>query len=121
MHTATNALQPLYTDPWLLAARNAKLLGFTYSGGKMKLANDIRPYMPSQGGIYCEPFAGLAALYWKMALTSEYDQWRLNDLRTSPFFRALLTHGHTVEVPARSHEEFLRQKAAFQLGDPAAG
>jgi site-specific DNA-adenine methylase len=86
----------------------------------MKLADYIRSYMPLQGGVYCEPFAGFAALYWKMALTSEYEQWRLNDLRTSAFFSTLITHGHTVEVPARNHEEFLRQKAAFQMGDPAA-
>ena len=86
----------------------------------MRLAKYIQPFVPSHGSTYCEPFAGLAALYWKMALTSEYDQWRLNDTRTSPFFRTLLTHGQTVEVPARSHEEFQRQKAAFQLGDPAA-
>lgn len=121
MHKASDTLQPqIYQDPWLLAAHNNKSLGFTYPGAKIRLAKYIRPFMPSQGGTYCEPFAGLAALYWKMALTSEYDQWRLNDLRTSPFFRALLTHGHKVEVPIRSHEEFLRQKAAFQLGDATA-
>src|SRR6202035_1516746 len=80
----------------------------------------IQPFMPQRGGIYCEPFAGLAALYWKMALNSNYEQWRLNDIRTHSFFRALLTHGHEVEVPPRSHEEFVRQKAAFALGDPAA-
>jgi len=28
-------------DPWLLAARNASLLGFTYSGAKNRLAKDI--------------------------------------------------------------------------------
>ena len=55
-----------------------------------------------------------------MALTADYEQWRLNDIRTHPFFRALFTHGNLVEVPARSHEEFIRQKAAFALGDPAA-
>jgi site-specific DNA-adenine methylase len=76
--------------------------------------------MPQQGGIYCEPFAGLAALYWRMATTSDYEKWRLNDIRTHPFFRALATHGNTVRVPVRSHEEFRRQKAAFALGDPKA-
>ena len=51
-------------------------------------------------------------------MTANYDHWRLNDLRTHPFFRALATHDCTVEVPARSHEEFERQKAAFKQGDP---
>lgn len=120
MHEEANTLQHLYNDPWLLAARNAKLLGFTYSGGKMKLAHYIQPHMPPSGGIYCEPFAGLGNLYWKMALTSEYEKYRLNDIRTHIFFRALATHGHKVDVPARSREEFLRRKAAFALGDPAA-
>ena len=41
--------------------------------------------MPQTGRIYCEPFAGLAALYWKMALTADYEQWRLNDLRNVPY------------------------------------
>lgn len=120
MHPATNTSQRLYPDPWLLAARHISRLGFTYPGGKMNLAKQIEPYMPHSGRVYCEPFAGLAALYWRMALTADYEQWRLNDIRTQPFFRALITHGNTVEVPARTHEEFMRQKAAFALGDPAA-
>jgi hypothetical protein len=41
MHTATNTSQHLSADHWLLAARNASLLGFTYSGAKNKLAKDI--------------------------------------------------------------------------------
>jgi hypothetical protein len=32
MDKASNTSQHLYSDPWLLAARNASLLGFTYSG-----------------------------------------------------------------------------------------
>ena len=120
MHTACNTSSQIFHDPWLLAARNASLLGFTYSGAKYRLAKYIVPHMPQRGRIYCEPFAGLAALYWKMALASEYEQWRLNDIRTAPFFRALSTHGNVVEVPARGHDEFQRQKAAFGLGDPGA-
>jgi site-specific DNA-adenine methylase len=120
MREEANTSEQTYSDPWLLAARNEKLLGFTYSGGKLRLADYIRPYMPSHGHIYCEPFAGLGALFWKMALSSEYKAWRLNDIRTHIFFRALATHGHIVTVPARSHDEFVRQKASFTLGDPAA-
>jgi site-specific DNA-adenine methylase len=120
MHKASNTSQHLSSDPWLLAARTASLLGFTYSGAKNRLAKHILPQMPQQGRIYCEPFVGLGALYWKMALTADYEQWRLNDIRTHLFFRALFTHGNTVEVPARSHEEFVRQKSAFALGDPDA-
>ena len=120
MFKATNTSQQPYYDPWLLAARNASLLGFTYSGAKNRLAKDILPHMPHRGRIYCEPFAGLAALYWKMALAADYEQWRLNDIRTAPFLRTLFTRGNALEVPARSHEEFARQKAAFALGDPAA-
>jgi len=120
MYKATNTSSQICSDPWLLAARNAKLLGFTYSGGKLTLAKYIQPHVPPSGRIYCEPFAGLAALYWKIALNSEYAEWRLNDVRTHQFFRALFTHGHKVEVPARSHEEFVRQKAAYSSDDPAA-
>ena len=107
-------------DPWLLAARNASLQGFTYSGGKMKLAKHILPFMPHSGRIYAEPFAGLGNLYWKAALILQFDEWWINDIRTAPFFRTLGTHGSSVEVPARSHEEFVRQKAAFALSDPTA-
>ena len=116
---ASTSQQPYYA-PWLLAARNASLLGFTYSGGKMKLAKYILPFTARSGGIYCEPFAGLANVYWKAALTLQFDEWRLNDIRTAPFYRALATHGDSLDVPPRSHEEFLRQKAAFNMGDPAA-
>jgi site-specific DNA-adenine methylase len=120
MITEANTLHQTHSDPWLLAARNARLLGFAYPGSKVQLAKLIQPYMPLKGGIYCEPFAGLGALYWKMALTADYEEWRLNDLRTHSFFRSISTHGDVVEVPARSHEEFERQKAAFKLNDPAA-
>jgi site-specific DNA-adenine methylase len=92
----------------------------TYSGGKMTLAKHILPYMTPCGRIYCEPFAGLGNLYGKAALTLQFDEWRLNDIRTSNFFRALATQGDSLEVPARSHEEFNRQNAAFKLGDPPA-
>jgi site-specific DNA-adenine methylase len=120
MNTEANTLPQTYSDPWLLAARNAKVLGFTYSGGKMKLAKYISPFIPFSGRTYCEPFAGLGNLYWNVALISEYEQWRLNDIRTNRFFYALATHGNTVQVPPRSHEEFERQRVAFKLGDPTA-
>src|ERR1700688_2659113 len=107
MFKATNTSQHIYYDPWLLAARNASLLGFTYSGAKNRLAKHIQPHMPQRGRIYCEPFVGLGALYWKMALTAEYERWRLNDIRTATFLRALFTHGNALEVPLRSNEEFL--------------
>lgn len=70
--------------------------------------------------MYCEPFAGLGNLYWKAALTLQFDDLWLNDIRTAPFFRALFTHGDSLEVPARSHDEFKRQNAAFKLGDPTS-
>lgn len=120
MRTEANTSQHTYYDPWLLEARHAEPLGFTYSGGKMKLARYISTFMPPSGRIYCEPCAGLGNLYWKAALNLQFDEWRLNDIRTAPFFRALATHGKAVEVPARSYEEFLRQKAAFRSGDPSA-
>ena len=120
MYRASSTYQFSCNDPWLLAARNAALLGFTYSGGKLTLAKHIWPFMPSSGRIYSEPFAGLGNLFWKMSLNSDYEEWRLNDIRTHPFFRAVATHGNTVQVPARSHEEFRSQKAAFGLGDPEA-
>ena len=120
MHTEANTYQLSYNDPWLQAARNASLLGFTYPGAKNQLAKYILPHMPPRGRTYCEPFTGLGAIYWKMALSSEYEEWRINDIRMHSFFRALSTHGNTIQVPARSHEEFQRQKAAFALGDPVA-
>jgi hypothetical protein len=59
MHKEASTSAQHYYDPWLLAARNASLLGFTYSGGKMTLAKHILPYMTPSGRIYCEPLAGL--------------------------------------------------------------
>jgi hypothetical protein len=46
MSTQANTSSQISHDPWLLAARNAKLLGFTYSGGKMLLAKHIQSFMP---------------------------------------------------------------------------
>jgi hypothetical protein len=47
---ASTSLQRYY-DPWLLAARNASPLGFTYSGGKMTLAKHILPYIYANGNV----------------------------------------------------------------------
>src|SRR5580658_7975625 len=41
MYIATNTSQQPLCDPRLLAARNASLLGFTYSGAKNRLAKYI--------------------------------------------------------------------------------
>jgi site-specific DNA-adenine methylase len=93
---------------------------FAYPGGKKRLRNTIVGFMPITGGTYSEPFAGRAATFWKAATTLQFTNWWLNDLRTADFFGAILSHGHTIQVPAHTREEFGRQKIGYQNGDPAS-
>jgi site-specific DNA-adenine methylase len=93
---------------------------FSYPGGKARLANTIISFMPKSGGIYAEPFAGRGNVFFRAASTLQYSCWLLNDLRTDVFFRALLSHGNSVTVPAHTREEFERQKAARLDNDTTA-
>ncbi len=76
--------------------------------------------MPPSGGVYCEPFAGRANVFWLAARTLQYSHWHLNDIRTAPFFHAILSHGNTIQVPEHTREEFERYKVASSYGDPFA-
>lgn len=93
---------------------------FAYPGGKARLAKTFVSFMPSGGGIYAEPFCGRANVYFRAAGTLQFSRWRLNDLRTAPFLHAIITHGNTIEVPEHTRQEFERQKAACENGDPIA-
>jgi site-specific DNA-adenine methylase len=44
----------------------------------------------------------------------------LNDLRTSEFFHALLSHGNTIHVPEHTRNEFELCKVAYKSGDPTS-
>jgi site-specific DNA-adenine methylase len=76
--------------------------------------------MPQIGGVYVEPFAGRANVFFRAASTLQFSQWQLNDIRTAPFVNAILSHGSTIEVPQQTREEFERQRAASQISDPIA-
>jgi len=76
--------------------------------------------MPTSGGIYAEPFAGRGNVFWLAATKLQFSNWWLNDIRTSEFFRALLSDGDSIEVPAQTREEFERYKALSSSGDRAS-
>jgi site-specific DNA-adenine methylase len=94
--------------------------GFAWPGGKRRLRNTIVSFMPKSGGTYAEPFVGKGNVFFKAATTLQFANWWLNDLRTSNFFRALISHGNTVEVPEHTREQFERCKMAYENGDPTA-
>jgi modification methylase len=92
-----------------------------YPGGKGRIAKQIISFLPKQGRIYLEPFAGRGNLFWAaVELGLKYDRWWLNDIATAAFFEAIRTHGHTIKVPPRSRQEFERQRDAFKRDDPTA-
>jgi len=102
------------------ASTTSTIPGFAYPGGKARLAKTLVSFMPRIGGTYAEPFAGRANVFWKAAMTLQFSHWRLNDLRTAPFFHAIISHGSTLEVPEHTRQEFERQKIARLSGDPTA-
>jgi site-specific DNA-methyltransferase (adenine-specific) len=92
-----------------------------YPGGKARLAKQIVSFLPRDGHIYLEPFAGRGNLFWAAIESGlKYKRWWLNDIATAPFLDAIRTHGHTIKVPPRSREEFEKQRDAFKRGDPTA-
>jgi len=93
---------------------------FAYPGGKARLAKTLVSFMPRSGGTYAEPFAGRANVFWKAAMTLQFSNWWLNDLRTGAFLDAIISHGSTLEVPEHTRQEFERQKIARLSGDPTA-
>lgn len=92
--------------------------GFAYPGGKKRIRNSIVSFMPTNGRTYAEPFAGRGNVFWLAATKLQFSNWWLNDIRTSEFFDALLSHGNTIEVPEHRREEFERYNALYKLGDP---
>jgi hypothetical protein len=92
-----------------------------YPGGKARLAKHIVSFLPKEGGTYVEPFCGRGNLYWAAASAPlNYEEWRLNDIATIPFFRAISQFGHTIQVPEISRMEYDRQREASKAGDPTA-
>jgi hypothetical protein len=99
---------------------NAKLQ-IPYPGGKGRLAKQIVSFLPKEGGLYLEPFAGRGNLFWAAVEQGlQYRRWWLNDIATAPFFEAILSHGQRIKVPPRSRQEFERQRDAYKSGDPKA-
>ena len=99
---------------------SASIPGYAYPGGKKRLRKTIVGFMPQRGDTYAEPFAGRGNVFWLAASALQYSHWHLNDLRTAPFFEAILTHGNTIQVPEHTREEFERNKIASMYGDPIA-
>src|ERR1035438_10911498 len=91
-----------------------------YPGGKARLANQIISFLPQQGRIYVEPFAGRGNLFWAAVERGlKFRRWWLNDIATAPFFEAIKKLGDKIEVPPRSRAEFERYREAHKSGDLA--
>jgi site-specific DNA-adenine methylase len=96
-------------------------LQIPYPGGKGRIAPQIISLLPKEGGLYLEPFAGRGNLFWAAVEQGlQYRRWWLNDIATAPFFEAIKSHGRNVRVPARSRQEFERQREAYERNDPTA-
>ena len=62
---------------------------FAYEGGKAALRTWIIDFVPAQGSLYVEPFAGRGNLFWLACCCRHFKSWWLNDKRTAPFYEAL--------------------------------
>ncbi len=76
--------------------------------------------LPKSGDTYVEPFAGRGSVFWVAATQLNYQRWWLNDLRTAPSFRAVLSVGGTLQVSPRTKAEYYIQWEAFNGGDATA-
>lgn len=83
-----------------------KIPTFPYPGGKARIASQIIRHFPRTGGCYVEPFVGRGNVFWQAATHLKFEQWWLNDIRTIPFFQALLLP--PCAVPERTEAEYYR-------------
>jgi site-specific DNA-adenine methylase len=84
------------------------------------MAKTIVGLMPPFGRKYVEPFVGKGNIFWASAKYLHYEEWWINDLQHAPFFEVLRSIGGSVVVPPFTHEEYDRQKAAYEKGDQTA-
>lgn len=91
-----------------------------YPGAKGKLAPTLVEMMPSHGRLYMEPFVGRGNVFFAAALSLKFKKWHLNDISTSPFFKALIKTDGYINVPDRTKNEFKKQKLLFQKDDARA-
>jgi site-specific DNA-adenine methylase len=87
--------------------------GIAYPGGKARLAGRIVSFLPPQGNLYVEPFAGRGNVFWSVGRILPYKHWWLNDIHTAPFFNAVKSIGGGVAIPHRTRGEYTRQKLSF--------
>ena len=71
--------------------------------------------MPQFGRIFVDACAGKGKVFWAAAKFLKFEEWRINDLQTAPFFEAMREIGDSIIVPEFTPEEFDRYKAAFAL------
>ena len=103
---------------------NRIMAPFKWFGGKGKLASWIDKYLPTQGRIYVEPFAGAASVFWRIVERKGFDQYALNDIdtRIATLYRVLRDPEKFQELKHRlvftlySREEYSR--AIETLKDP---
>jgi site-specific DNA-adenine methylase len=93
---------------------------FPYPGGKSKQVLDICSSAPPTGGIFADVFCGLGNVFWGAASLLQYQDWWLNDIRTSGFFHAIARVGNAVTVPERgatsSFYEFYKRECRRLYG-----
>lgn len=91
-----------------------------YPGAKGRLAPTLVSFMPEQGGMFLDMFAGRGNVFWAAAINRRFKRWTVNDIATARFFKAIWDHGASMSVPIRTREEFVRQRDRFGSGDPTA-
>jgi modification methylase len=96
-----------------------KILLKLSAGAQYWVAKQIISFLPREGRLYVEPFAGRGNLFFEAAEQGlRFKRWWLNDIATAAFFEAILSHGNTIKVPPRSRAEFETQREKFKYGDP---
>jgi hypothetical protein len=93
--------------------------GFPYPGGKITLAADFIRYLPKKGRKFVDCCAGRGNLTLRaMHEGFQYEEWILNDIRTSKFFEAIRDHGDTFVAAEKNQAEYYRCKELAKKGNP---
>ena len=75
-----------------------KTPAFAHQGGKVRMRKWLIDRFPTEGRIYCEPFAGKANVYFEARKHLSFDHWQLNDINLTFLQSLRLCNPHSFPI-----------------------
>lgn len=83
-------------------------------GSKNRIVGQLQPLFPGKGKRYFEPFAGKGSVYFGIREFCFFEEYALNDLRTSQFFKQLQNFKEEMIPSELTKEDFENQNILLE-------